>query len=205
MYALLLLLEAEHIHSHAGHAAFVPDPMAVFDHHLAGALLVLMGIFAFAEHSHLAARYTWLKILYPLPLLALGLFLFFFRDPEPWFQWLLRGEFDRTEVQHKCFETVAILVGLIELFRRTAWLKHPAWPQVLNLLMLGGAIFLLFHTGQHSEAIHIQHKLMGGVAIALSLCKIASDLGKGGHWLATYAVPALMTLFGLQFIVYFER
>ena len=205
MYLLMLFLQAGHMHQHGGNEAFVPDPVSIFDHHLAGVLLILMGIFAFLEHSSLASRHNWIKYLYPLPLLGLGLFLFFFRDPEPWFQWLLNGEFDKTEVQHKFFETIAVLVGLIELFRRTKWLHQPAWPQVLNVLMLGGALFLLFHTGQHSAIIHLQHRWMGIVAITLAASKILSDVGWGGRWLGRYAVPALMLIFGLQFAFYVER
>jgi len=192
MYLLMLFLQAEHMHQHGGNEAFVPDPVSIFDHHLAGVLLILMGIFAFLEHSSLASRHNWMKYLYPLPLLGLGLFLF-------------NGEFDKTEVQHKFFETIAVLVGLIELLRRTKWLHQPAWPQVLNVLMLGGAFFLLFHTGQHSAIIHLQHRWMGIVAITLAASKILSDVGWGGRWLGRYAVPALMLIFGLQFAFYIER
>jgi len=204
MYLLTFLLQHEHM-GHAGAEGFVPDPVSIFDHHMAGVLLVLMGIFAFLEQSKLAKQHKWMNYLYPLPLLGLGIFLFFFRDPEPWFQWMLQGQFDKTEVQHKFFESVAILVGLIELFRRTGTLKNLAWRQVLNVLMLGGAIFLLFHTGQHTMLIHWQHRFMGLVAITLSVCKIIYDLGKSPGWLGTVAVPTLMTIFGLQFVFYVER
>ena len=204
MYLLTFLLQHEHM-GHAGAEGFVPDPVSIFDHHMAGVLLVLIGIFAFLEQSKLAKQHKWMNYLYPLPLLGLGIFLFFFRDPEPWFQWMLQGQFDKTEVQHKFFESIAILVGLIELFRRTGTLKNLAWRQVLNVLMLGGAIFLLFHTGQHTMLIHWQHRFMGLVAITLSVCKIIYDLGKGASWLGTIAVPTLMTIFGLQFVFYVER
>ncbi len=204
MVLLTLLVQHEHM-GHAGAKGFMPDRLSIFDHHVAGVLLVLMGVFAFLEQSRLAKQQKWLNYLYPLPLLGLGIFLIFFRDPEPWFQWMMQGQFDKTEVQHKLFESIAILVGLIELFRRTGSLQNPAWRQVLNVLMLGGAIFLLFHTGQHTAVIHWQHRFMGLVAITLSLCKIVYDLGKGASWLGSYAVPALMTAFGLQFVFYFER
>ncbi len=71
--------------------------------------------------------------------------------------------------------------------------------------MLGGAFFLLFHTGQHSAIIHLQHRWMGIVAITLAASKILSDVGWGGRWLGRYAVPALMLIFGLQFAFYIER
>ena len=112
---------------------------------------------------------------------------------------------DAEAVQHKIFALLALGIAFIEFFRRTSSLKNPAWRQVLNALMLGGAIFLLFHTGQHTRLIHWQHHLMGLVAITLSVCKIVYDLGKGASWLGSYAVPALMTAFGLPFVFYFER
>lgn len=99
---------------------------------------------------------------------------------------------------------MAVLLGLIELFRRTGWLKHPAWRQVLNVLMLGAGVFLFFHTGHHAPVVHVEHFWMAAVAVVLSLVKIVADLGLGGRWLGLYAVPALFVMLGLQLALYVE-
>ena len=203
MSLLFLLSQHEHMREMAQQAS-EPDWIAIGDHHLAGVLLIVLAIFAYLERTELA-RYRWVKFLWPMPLLVLGLFLILFRDTgDPWLRGILHWQIGVTEVQHKLFESVAVVVGLIELFRRTGWLKHPLWPHILNTLMLGAGIFILFHGGQHSHIIHLQHRWMGIVAITLSLTKIVADSRLGGRWLSLYAVPALFLTLGLQFALYVE-
>jgi len=207
MYALLLLLlqHGADMQDHAGHTMPpMPDAISLFDHHLAGALLILWAVLAYLEQSE-AGRRRWVRYLVPLPLFLIGGFLLIFRDDaDPWFRWLLEGHIELEPVQHKLFESLAILLGFIELFRRTGTLKHPAWGQILNVLMLGGGVAILFHKGPHSEIIHIQHFWMAMVAIALALARIVGDLGWGGRWVRVYVVPALLLTLGMQFALYVE-
>ncbi len=205
MYLLMLIFQHDPMHDHVEHVASPPDFISLFDHHFAGVLLIILGVIAFLEQTNLSHRHQWVKFLWPMPLLILGLFLIFFRDrKEPWLDWLLQGMWSKTEVQHKIFELVAIVVALIELFRRTGWLKHCAWRQILNALMLCAGIFLLFHHGHHDRIVHLEHRFMGIVAVALSLTKIVSDHGWGGRWLRLYAVPSVFIVLGLQFALYVE-
>ena len=206
MYALMLLLQQAHdMQDHAGHTmTSMPDAISLFDHHLAGALLILWAVLAYLEQSE-AARHRWVSYLVPLPLFLIGGFLLIFRDDaDPWFRWLLEGRFDLEPVQHKLFESLAIVLGFIELFRRTGTLKSKAWSQILNVLILGGGIALLFHSGPHNPIIHIQHRWMSVVVLTLALTKAVSDLGWGGRWVRVYAVPALLLTLGLQFALYVE-
>jgi hypothetical protein len=143
--------------------------------------------------------------LWPLPLLILGGFLLIYSDnPQFWPFRLSRWARHWTAWQHKIFAAVAVLLGLIELFRRTGRLKHPAWRQVLNLLMLGAGIFLFFHSGHHTPVVHVEHFWMAAVAVVLSLVKIVADLGLGGRRLGLYVVPALFVVMGLQLALYVE-
>ncbi len=208
MYARLLLLlqQGHNMQDHAGHSAPpMPDAISLFDHHLAGALLILWAVLAYLEQSEAGARRRWVSYLVPLPLFMIGGFLLIFRDDaDPWFRWLLEGRIELEPVQHKLFESLAVLLGFIELFRRTGTLKHKAWGQLLNVLMLGGGVAILFHQGRHSEIIHVQHFWMAMVAIALASARIVGDLGWGGRWVRVYAVPALLLTLGMQFVLYVE-
>ncbi|MCI0626774.1 MAG: hypothetical protein L0387_34865 [Acidobacteria bacterium] len=206
MHALTILLQQGHnMQEHAGHVMPPPpDAISIFDHHLAGVLLILWAVLAYLEQSEVG-RYRWVRYSVPLPIFLIGGFLLIFRDDaDPWFRWLLEGRIDLEPVQHKLFESLAILLGFIELFRRTGSLKHKAWGQILNTLMFGGGVAILFHKGPHSEIVHIQHFWMAIVAIALALSRIVGDLNWGGRWVRIYAGPALLLALGLQFALYVE-
>ncbi len=200
MYLLALLFQMMDMPEHAGHAMNMPDPVSIFDHHMAGWIILLLGTFVFLEQTQLSSRYTWVKFLWPLTLLGLATFLIVWRDREVWADWHLHGML----VQHKIFEAAAILMALIELFRRAGRLKHPAWRQLLNVLIIGAGVFLIFHgRGQHAPMIDMQHMWMGTVVLAIGLTKMVADLSWGGRLLA-YAVPTLFIILGLQFALYVE-
>jgi hypothetical protein len=38
------------MHEHTGHQIPMPDPVSLFNHHFAGALVILLGIFGYLEH-----------------------------------------------------------------------------------------------------------------------------------------------------------
>ena len=204
MSLLLFLLQQEHVHEHAEHAISTADPVSLFNHHLAGLLVTLLGIFAYLEQTHLG-RFRWVKFLWPLPLLVLGTFLMIWSDnPQFWPFELSRWARHWTAWQHKIFALVTLLLGLIELLRRTGWLKHPAWPHVLNALMLGAGVYLLFHQGHHAHVIHVQHLWMAAVSIALALVKTLADIRGGSGWLRLYVPPLLFVTLGLQLVLYVE-
>ena len=210
MTPLFALLQAADVHEHMAHAMEeLRDTASVPDHHMAGVFLLLLGVLAFLENTSFAEHRRWARLLWPLPLIALGLFLLFGRDNiHVWPGQLFRFQIGEAVVQHKLFESTAVLIGCIELSRRLAWLRHPTWPYLLSTLMLGGGIALLFHGGAHSHVVHVEHRWMAFVIIALALVKIASDWqANKGHtrtWMACYAVPLLFIALGLQFALYVE-
>lgn len=84
MHGLHLLALAWQMREHAGHEMSMPDPVSLFNHHFAGALVILLGIFGYLEQTELAKR-PWVKFLWPLPLLILGVFLLIYSDnPQFW-------------------------------------------------------------------------------------------------------------------------
>ncbi len=201
----LFALALQTHHMHEAPQPSTPDLDSLFNHHLAGGLVILVALFSYVERTQIAER-RWVRYLWPLPLLFLGVFLMMYSDnPQFWPFGFSRWLPDPAAVQHKIFALVAILLGLIELFRRTGRLTHPAWPHVLSVLMLGAGVFLFMHRGDHhSHVIHVEHMWMGTEAVALSLTKIVADLRPRIRWLGLYAVPALLLALGLQLFFYVE-
>jgi hypothetical protein len=193
------------IQMHAGHdTASMLDKDSLFNHHLAGTLVILLGVFAYLEQSELS-RQRWVKLLWPLPLLALGTYLMLWSDnpqlrPFEFSSWMP----SRNSLQHKIFALFEILLGLIELLRRTGHLKHIAWRQLLNGLILGAGIFLFFHRDHHSHVVHVEHFWMAVVAVTTALVKILTDYQNRTSWLSLYVMPALFVALGLQLALYVE-
>jgi hypothetical protein len=199
---LLSILLLQHVH---GDGVFVASAKSLSDHHLAGAMVILLGILWYLEHSKSASRYRFLRYLWPLPLLAVACYLFFFSDTaEPWGLWFFHLDWAHSELEHKFMEGAAILIALIELSLRTGWLKSRAWRHITTGLMFFAGLLLLFHHGNHSEAVHTQHDEMGSEVLALGIAKLIADLQKKNGWAARFAVPLLFVVTGLQLIFYFE-
>jgi hypothetical protein len=204
----VVILQAHDMHSAHAMPAAPPaaDPVSLFNHRLAGVLVILLGSFAYLENTALQ-KFRAVKYLWPMPLLVLGTYVFLYSDNPQLFPFdLQRWARHATAWEHKTISVMVIALGLIELFRRTGKLKHPAWKHILNAIMLTAGALLLFHRGKHHvDIIHTQHIWMGIVAVTLSVAKIISDW-KGGSlaWLGRYAVPLLMVTLGMQLVLYVE-
>jgi len=198
----VLLLQ---MHSHGSGEMFVPSQKSLDDHHLAGAMVILLGILAFLEYSQLAERFRFLRYLWPIPLLGVALFLFFFSDTaEPWGTWFLRGDWAHAELEHKFMEGAAIAIALVELSIRAKWLQSRAWRHIITSLIFLSAFLLLFHHGNHEPIVHVQHNWMGAEVMALGIAKLISDLQIKPTIMARYVVPLLFVVVGLQLVFYIE-
>src|SRR5690242_2182971 len=154
-----------------------------FNHHLAGVLVLVAGLFLLADISirerRLTTRYLW-----PLCFLITGVFLLVFSDTELWpfasQSWYF-GLTHHTEVlQHKLFAVFLLLVSVIELQRARGVLtaKWSGW--VFPAVAVTGSVMLLFHDhqgGMHgpnhmelTERIQFEHFgfAVTGFGIALS-------------------------------------
>jgi hypothetical protein len=178
-----------------------PDPLSLFNHHFAGWLLVLTAVFGALEESPLK-KYRWIKYLWPLPLIFLAVYLLLRSDREE-FSTLSNVLADPEDMQHKLFALLLLAIGLVELLRRVGLFKQFAWSYVVYAGMVGGGVFLLFHGGQHSLAVHQQHVLMGLTACAVGITKTLGDLSPRLAWLR-FSVPALFLALGLELLHYYE-
>src|SRR5437879_4575109 len=78
----LLLLQSMHDHMHdMSRMSQAPDPLSLFNHHLAGWMLILVALIGVLELSPLK-KYDWLRRLWPLPLIFLAMLMFLRSDRE---------------------------------------------------------------------------------------------------------------------------
>lgn len=190
--------EEEHHSAHEtpmpGHASHVvsPGPMAwegsvegiaysEFNHHLAGFLVMLMGLAELAQASRLPSL-GWGKVLLPVSMLIAGLFLLIWSDHEAWpigalsFGQTYFGG-DHEIIQHKTFGLLLLGVGLVELLRRFGLLTRFVWTVPLPLLATVGGVMLFSHShGVHPSAqkIAVHHTTMGTMALAAGSSKLLS-------------------------------
>jgi hypothetical protein len=199
---LLLQTMHDHMHHLAGPSQ-AADPLSLFNHHLAGWMLILVAVFGVLELSPLK-KYDWVRRLWPLPLIFLATCMLLRSDREHLSDLTLANVLsDPEELQHKLFALLALFIGFLELLRRTDRLKHFLWSYVLYSAIIAGGVFLLFHGGQHSQAVHQQHLQMGGTAVAIGVTKTVGDLSTRLVW-PRVLLASLFLALGLELVRYYE-
>lgn len=152
-----------------------------FNHHLAGFLVMLMGVAELAQASRLPSL-GWLKVLLPLSMLVAGLFLLIWSDHEAWpigslsFGQTYFGG-DHEIIQHKTFGVLLLAVGTVELLRRYGRVTHFAWTVPLPLLATIAGVMLFGHShGAHPSAqkIAVHHTMIGIMALTAGSSKLLS-------------------------------
>lgn len=202
MHATTLHALALQGHDMAGMARG-PDPLSLFNHHLAGVLVILLGVLGYLDAAA-SERRVWLRLLWPLPLIALGLYLFLRSDAPGWPPDLTRQLSETEGVQHKIFALLALTIGGIELARRLGYLRGAVWTHVLYGVLLAAGVFLILHGGHHARIVHAEHLGMGLVALSIVAVRVAADVQADVRWLSAYLLPSLFTLLGLQLVLYVE-
>jgi hypothetical protein len=198
----LLQTMHDHMHHLAG-PPLAPDPLSLFNHHLAGWMLILIAIFGVLELSPLK-QYGWVRRLWPLPLIFLATCMLLRSDREHLSDLTIANILsDPEELQHKLFALLALVIGLLELLRRTDRLKHFLWSYILYSAIIAGGVFLLFHGGQHSQAVHEQHLWMGGTAVAIGVTKTLGDFSTRLVW-PRLLLASLFLALGLELVRYYE-
>ena len=152
------------------HASSGPEQQAAikdkkeseFNHHLAGFLVVLAGLFLVGE-GRLRQNRPWTRFAWPACFLVCGVFLLVFSDTELWpfgpQNWWYGLTHNPEDLQHKAFAAILLALGAIEIERargvlRTAW---AAW--VFPALAAVGSVMLLFH--EHHGGV-TQYRPHGG-------------------------------------------
>lgn len=203
LYSLALALQTHDMH--AGPEMALPDELSLFNHHLAGGLVILLAALTYLEESK-SGRVKGVKYLWPLPLLGLSLYLLIRSDSElTWPPTVTGWLHDPEAIQHKIFAVLALGIGLVELFRRTGHLQHAGWRYVFYGSMFVAAVFLLFHSGEHhTHIIHQQHLGMASAGLAIGAVRVLSDIKNGIAWLRVYLLPGLILVLGLLLVFYRE-
>jgi putative copper resistance protein D len=152
-----------------------------FNHHVAGALVVLIGLAELASALRWS-RFTWMPTLLPAAMTVGGLFLLVWSDHEAWpigrltlAETFLGG--DHEILQHKTYALLLLVLGLIEWRRRRGALPHWAWRIPLPTLAVVGGLMLFLHShGDHPAAhkIALHHAAMGTLALLAGSCKLVS-------------------------------
>lgn len=116
-----------------------------YNHHLAGLLVLAMGVLAALERS---GRAGWARN-WPLLFLGLAAVLFMRNDPRAWplgpagfWETLALADV----LQHRLFVLLVVAFGLFEWMVRTGRLRSPRWALAFPLLAAFGGGFLLTHS-----------------------------------------------------------
>jgi putative copper resistance protein D len=187
-----------------------------FNHHFAGLLVLLAGLFILAE-TDLTSRWRYLHFAWPATFLISGLFLLIWSDTELWpfgqQSWLSTLATNREVLQHKTYAVILLVFGIIELQRirgvlRAAWVSW-AFPVVA----IGGSVLLLFHMHEgmhgahHTELMariqseHLSYSIAG---IGIGLTKALSEVRSTWQDFFRRLWPALMMVLGALLMMYLE-
>ena len=188
-----------------------------FNHHLAGLLIVLAGVFILTQEV-LAAQWPLARYAWPLCFLLTGFFVLIFSDTEIW-PWGDQSVFyalthNREDLQHKGFAIILLVLGLVETQRVRGRLKAAWSAWVFPVLSLAGVVLLLFHSheaGMHGpnpmalmEHIQLQHRWYASVGLGIVLTKGLSEAPTKWRRTLSNAWPILLILLGASLTLYSE-
>jgi putative copper resistance protein D len=188
-----------------------------FNHHLAGLLIILAGIFILTQ-EFLAAHWPLARYAWPLCFLLAGFFVLIFSDTEIW-PWGDQSVFyalthNLEALQHKVFAIILLVLGLVETQRvrgrlKTAW---SAW--VFPVLSLAGVVMLLFHSHEAGmrgpnpmalmERIQLQHRWYASVGFGIAITKGLSEAPTKWRRTLNNAWPILLIILGASLMLYSE-
>jgi len=188
-----------------------------FNHHLAGFLVVLAGVFLLGE-GKLRQRWPSTRFAWPACFLVCGLFLLVFSDTELWpfgpQGWWYGLTHNLEDLQHKTFAVILLTLGALEIQRARGVLKSAWASWIFPALALFGSVMLLFHehhSGMHGvdhmtvmkriQAEHLGFAIVGG---GVGVVKGLSELRT--RWQAVFlkSWPLLLIILGVLLMRYTE-
>ena len=188
-----------------------------FNHHLAGVLIVLAGIFILAQ-EFLVARWPLARYAWPLCFLLTGFFVLIFSDTEIW-PWGDQSLFyalthNMEDLQHKAFSIILLVLGLVETQRVRGRLKAAWSAWAFPVLSLAGVVLLLFHSHEAGmrgpdpmalmEHIQSQHRWYASVGFGIVLTKGLSEVPTKWRRILNKAWPVLLIVLGASLALYSE-
>ncbi len=187
-----------------------------FNHHLAGALLILAALFFLAQ-DRLTRRWPAAKYAWAACLLFAGYFLLVFSDTEIWpfgYQSFYFALTHNPEVaQHKTFAAILLALGAVAALRTSGRLRAAWSAWLFPVLALGGAVMLLFHHhgGMHGPdamqtmvRVQHQHLRFAGVGAGVAVAKGVADASEKWRPLFDKLWPLLMIALGVLLLLYSE-
>jgi hypothetical protein len=188
-----------------------------FNHHLAGVLVAVAGIFMLFQNS-IVTRWSAAKFVWPACFLLAGIFILVWSDTELWpfghRQWLEALQNNREVLQHKTFAILLLGLGSIEWQRARGALKAAWSAWIFPTVAVVGSIILIFHrheggmVGEHHmetmaliQSEHMSYTISGlGIGLAKGLSEMKSKAGAffGKVW------PSLMIVLGILLMFYRE-
>ena len=123
--------------------------MSEYNHRLAGAFLVLIGLVALVGNLSSSGRFSFAGKFWPLFFLLPGIFLIFQSDAEVWplgpQSWLYMLQHNLQATQHKGFAIIMISIGILEFRRAQGKLSKAAATWAFPVIAALGASMLFFH------------------------------------------------------------
>ena len=187
-----------------------------FNHHLAGALLILAALFFLAQ-DRLTRRWPAAKYAWAACMLFAGYFLLVFSDTEIWpfgYQSFYYALTHNPEVaQHKTFAAILLALGAVAALRTSGRLRAAWSAWLFPVLALGGAVMLLFHHhgGMHGPdamqtmvRVQHQHLRFAGVGAGVAVAKGVADASEKWRPLFDKLWPLLMIALGVLLLLYSE-
>jgi putative copper resistance protein D len=188
-----------------------------FNHHLAGFLVILAGLFLLGE-GRLRQRWPLTRFAWPACFLVCGLFLLVFSDTELWpfgpQSWRYGLTHNLEDLQHKTFAVILLTLGTLEIQRARGVLKSAWASWIFPALALFGSVMLLFHehhSGMHGvdhmtvmkriQAEHLGFAIAGGgVGVVKGLSEMRT------RWQAVFlkSWPFLLIILGVLLMRYTE-
>jgi hypothetical protein len=191
-----------------------------FNHHLAGVLVAVAGIFILAE-GRLAKRWPLVRYVWPMCFLAAGIFLSVFSDTEiwpfgpqsPWYAVTHNLE----DLQHKIFAIILLALGFVEFQRARKRWTAPWTAWFFPTVAFAGTILLLFHVhGGNMQAPHAmesmeriqkEHRWFAATGFGIALTNgLAGVTERQQKWRDFFrkAWPLLLIVLGLLLTQYTE-
>ena len=188
-----------------------------FNHHLAGLLIVLAGLFLLGE-NRLRQRLPLARFAWPACFLAAGIFLLIFSDTELWpfgpQSWWYGLTHNPEDLQHKTFAAILLILGGLEIQRARGALKSAWAALAFPVLALCGSVLLLFHehhSGMHGaghmavmahiQSEHLQFAVAGG---SIGIAKGLSEFPTRWRTFFLKCWPVLLIVLGTLLMRYTE-
>lgn len=188
-----------------------------FNHRLAGVAVMVIGLSELHDTLRIAA-WPWMRLLLPGAMLVAGTYLTVWSDHDAWpigsrtFMDMFFGS-DAETLQHKSYAVLLLVVGIVELLRRSGRLQKRYWGLPLQAFAVIGGLLLFLHShGDHPSAhtIALHHLTMGVTALMAGLCLIVSQYGSAivctpsprVRWKRAWGI--LILIIGIQLLTYTE-